>query len=337
MNKLKVHMFSETFGGYEATGVHTAYIDLIEILRENGEVEVVENNDGWGDVFHSHTYGPMYWWKSRKYKGKRIFTAHIIPDSAIGTVPFLKQFYPFLKWYLRKVYSHADVCIAISPMVEEAIKELTSKPKVIRIPNPVPVERWKFSVEKRQKGRALLGVSENEFIVLGVGQLQGRKGVDDFVDIAMQIPEATFIWAGGRPFGAFTEGVARIDQRIANAPKNVKFIGTLPMSDMIHLYAAGDMMIFPSFQENCPLAPLEATACGMPVIYRNLNEYKTLFENPYLQANDKEEFITITKRLMTDATFFEEAKAISKKLITQFDKNEIRKRYIELYHQIAQS
>lgn len=337
MNKLKVHMFSETFGGYEATGVHTAYIDLIEILREQNDVEVIENNDGWGDIFHSHTYGPMYWWKGRKYKGKRIFTAHIIPDSAIGTVPFLKQFYPFLKWYLRKVYSHADVCIAISPMVETAIRELTSKPKVVRLPNPVPIERWKFSEVKRKIGREKLGIDNEQFIVLGVGQLQGRKGVDDFIDIAMQIPEATFIWAGGRPFGAFTEGVSRINQRIATAPKNVKFIGTLPMNEMINLYSAGDMMLFPSFQENCPLAPLEATACGMPVVYRDLKEYQTLFENPYLKAKDKEEFISMTRKLMNDKTFFEDSKKVSNQLITQFDKVEIRKKYMELYHELAKA
>ncbi len=328
-------MFSETFGGYEATGVHTAFIDLVELLREKDDVSVVCNNDGWGDIFHSHTYGALYWWKGRRYKGKRVFTAHIIPDSAIGTVPFLKQFHPFLTWYLRKVYAYADVCIAISPMVEDAIKSLTSKPKVVRIPNPVPVERWKYSDEKRKKGRALLGLSETDFVVLGVGQLQGRKGVDDFIDIATAIPEAKFVWAGGRPFGAFTEGVARIDQRIASAPKHVNFAGTFPMEDMINIYSAADMMLFPSYQENCPLAPLEATACGMPVVYRNLKEYETLFENPYLHVNNNEEYIAITKKLMSDTAYFEEAKNISKKLITQFDKDEIRKKYMELYMELC--
>jgi hypothetical protein len=38
---------------------------------------------------------------------------------------------------------------------------------------------------------------------------------------------------------------------------------------------------------------------------------------------------------MSDTAYFEEAKNISKKLITQFDKDEIQKKYMELYMELC--
>jgi glycosyltransferase involved in cell wall biosynthesis len=40
----------------------------------------------------------------------------------------------------------------------------------------------------------------------------------------------------------------------------------LELEDMPLVYAAADVLLFPSYQENCPLAPLEAAACGLPVV-----------------------------------------------------------------------
>ena len=75
----------------------------------------------------------------------------------------------------------------------------------------------------------------------------------------------------------------------------------------------------------------------MPVVYRDLKEYQALFENPYLKAKDKEEFISMTRKLMNDKTFFEDSKKVSNQLITQFDKVEIRKKYMELYNELAKA
>ncbi|MBN2862556.1 MAG: hypothetical protein JXN62_05305, partial [Bacteroidales bacterium] len=72
----------------KATGVHTAFIDHVNLLKARNDVKVVVNNEGAGDIFHCHTYGPYYIWKGIKYKGKRVFTAHVIPDSIKGSLPY---------------------------------------------------------------------------------------------------------------------------------------------------------------------------------------------------------------------------------------------------------
>ena len=328
---MKIHVISETQFIMKATGIHTAFINHIQLLKKKDDIEVVVNNEGTGDVFHGHTYGLYYLWKGRKYKGRRVFTVHVIPDSIKGSLPVWWLFMPFIKAGLKIVYSYADVCIAISPMVKKAIINTGAKTKIVSIYNPIHVETWKRTEENRKKGRERLGLTANEFVVLGVGQLEGRKGVDDFLDIAEAIPEVKFVWAGGRPFGGLTEGIKRINERFMNAGDNVINAGQIDLEDMPVIYAAADLMLFTSYQENCPLAPIEASACGMPVIYRDIEEYRSLYENPYIKAGSIEEFITITKRMIYEKEFYENGLKISKQLLEQFNEDIIRKKLIDTY------
>ena len=331
---MKIHVISVTPFIMKATGVHTAFMEHIELLKEKNDIEVVVNDEGTGDIFHGHTYGLYYLWKGRKYKGRRVFTAHVIPDSIKGSLPLWWLFMPFIRVGLKIVYSYADICIAVSPMVEKAIIATGAKTKIVKIYNPVNIDRWKRTEENRKKGRQMLKLSENEFVVLGVGQLTARKGIEDFLDIAEAIPEVKFVWAGGRPFKGFTEGIKRINKRLYNAGKNVINTGQINLEDMPKIYAAADLMLFPSYQENCPLAPIEAAACGMPVIYRDIEEYRSLYENPYISAGGIEEFITLTKRMIEDNQFYNEGLKISEQLLSQFDKDIIRKKLISIYQSL---
>lgn len=90
-------------------------------------------------------------------------------------------------------------------------------------------------------------------------------------------------------------------------------------------------MLFPSYQENCPLAPIEAAACGMPVIYRDIEEYKSLYMSPYIKAGSLEEFISLTQRMTREKEFYNEGLKISQQLLIQFDKDIIREKLIHVY------
>lgn len=332
---MRIHIASETEYMIQGNGVHTAYVDHVELMKSKEDVEVVVNNEGSGDVFHCHTYGPYYFWKGMPYKGRRIHTVHVIPESIVGSLPMWKLFMPFVKWYFKQVYSFADVCVAISPRVEQAIIETGAKTEIVRIYNPIPVDRWKNTPEKRAMGRKMLGLTDDEFVVLGVGQLQARKGVEDFISVAEELPDARFVWAGGRPFKAMTEGIGRIDKRIASAPQNIQFQGMLHLDVMPLVYAAADMLLFPSYQENCPLAPIEAAACGLPVVFRDLKEYRLLYEHPYLNGITINDFVGITRRLKNDKQFYANAAAVSGNLVKQFDKEIVRNQMLNLYHNLS--
>lgn len=334
---MKVHVVMELARIVKGNGVNTVFVQMIDLLRKNGDVEVVVNGQGRGDVFHAHSYGPFYFLRGIGYKGRRVLTVHVIPDSAKGSVPGWQLSMPLIRWYFRKVYSYADVCIALSPMVESAIKELHADTRIVKVFNPIPIDYWRCNELNRKKGREMLGLKASDVVVLGVGQLEGRKGVEDFLDIAADVPEARFVWAGGRPFGAMTEGLIRINNRIAQASQNVSFAGMFELSDMPLIYAAADIFIFPSFQENCPMAPLEAAACGLPVVFRDLPEYKLLYEQPYLSASTTGEFVGIIRKLMNDNDYRNNGCKLSKELLKQFDEDIIRTKLIGIYTELCQN
>ena len=320
----------------KGNGVYTVFVQMVELLGKQGDIEVVVNREGRGDVFHSHTYGLGYFLHGIGYKGRRILTVHVIPDSARGSIPGWQLFMPVIRWYFRQVYSYADVCIALSPMVECVIRDLNAKTRIVRMFNPIPLEFWSNTRERRIEGRKKLGLKEEDLVVLGVGQLEGRKGVEDFIAIAAAIPEAKFVWVGGRPFGALTEGLIRINSRMAEATPNVSFPGMFELEDMPLIYSAADLFVFPSNQENCPMAPLEAAACGLPVIFRDLPEYRLLYEHPYLLSSTTDEFTHLVRKLMNDSDFYDEGRKISKQLLEQFNEDKIRANLIGIYTELCQ-
>lgn|ERR1039458_4382017 len=335
---LKINVCSETeIFHIHSEGVSTSFFDCMNLLRRSKDIKVYANNEGIGDIMHCHTWGPYYFWRGLRYKGKRIYTAHVIPDTIVGTFPFWRLLKPFASWYFKKIIQYADVCIAISPRVEEVIKALGTNTRVVRLDNPLVIERWRRTPELRKKGRELLGLKEDDFCVLGVGQLQNRKGCNDFIEVGKHIPNAQFRWVGGRPFKYFTDGISLIDHNIEHSTSNVKFAGMFEHEEMAAIYAAGDLFLFPSYQENCPLAPIEAAASGMPVIFRNSEEYKTLYQHPYYKADTNEQFILLVNKLMNDKDEYQKGMKMSEALISQFDSKVIRKKLIEIYKSVHQN
>lgn len=331
---MKIHLVSSTDFMAKGTGVHSAFVGMFDLLKEKNDVEVLRNQEGFGDIFHSHSYGLYYFLKSRKYKGRRIHTVHTTPATIKGSVVFPSLVLPFAKLYFKKVFNHADVCIAISPMVEKNLRELGVTSKIISIGNPVDLDKWHPNKEKKAKGREMIQLPMGAKVVLGVGQLQKRKGVEDFIELAEKHPDIYFVWAGSRPFGAITEGVHRINQKIEEAPDNVKFIGQIDLENMPFLYAAADVFLFPSYQENSPLSPIEAAATGLPVLFRDLSEYEMLYESNYLKAKNNQEFSQLISKVFEDSQFKQYAKDLSADLVKQFDKNAIREKLISLYENV---
>lgn len=327
-------MVSSTDFMAKGTGVHSAFVGMFDLLKEENDVEVLKNQEGFGDIFHSHSYGLYYFLKSRKYKGRRIHTVHTTPATLKGSVVFPGLVLPFAKLYFKKVFNHADVCIAISPMVEKNLRELGVTSKIINIGNPVDLDKWYPNPENRVFGREIIGLPMDRKVVLGVGQLQKRKGVEDFIELANLHPEIHFVWVGSRPFGAITEGVGRINQKIEDAPSNLKFLGQVDFENMPYIYAAADIFLFPSYQENSPLAPIEAAAAGLPVLFRDIQEYEMLYEADYLKAKTNQDFSELITAIFEDAAFMNYAKQLSANLLKQFDKNSIRKKLISLYENL---
>lgn len=106
--------------------------------------------------------------------------------------------------------------------------------------------------------------------VLTVGTLQPRKNhltlVRAFARIARRLPDLQLVIAGGKGwmYDQVTAEVTRL-----NLGERVRFIGFVDDADLPDLYRAARVFAFPSLYEGFGLPPLEAMACGVPVVVSN--------------------------------------------------------------------
>jgi 1,2-diacylglycerol-3-alpha-glucose alpha-1,2-galactosyltransferase len=335
--RLRVNITSETaFWGMEGQGGHTGFLDCIDLMNRHPDLEVFVNSRRQCDVLHSHSWGPGYYLRGLRYPGRRILTAHAIPESAEGSLPFMcDNTRAFVRRYLKRIYDFSDIVVAVDPRSAESLRRLPVRSPVEVVSNAIRTERFFPSESLRREGRALLGIDGRRPVVLGVGQVQPRKGIHDFSEVARAVPEADFVWVGGRPFGLVSAGLSELNQLIATTPANLHFAGLHDLAVMPLLYNAADVMLFPSHQENCPYAPIEAAACGLPVIFRDLAVYADLYRTGYCAADGAAGFTALLRGLLAYPVQYREAQQLSRELVASFQSNAFIARIAALYDRLA--
>ena len=80
----EINIVSETAFMVKGNGVHTAFVNHVELLNSRPDLKVFVNSSHTGNVMHSHTYGLYYFIKGLRYHKRKVLTAHVIPDSIKG-------------------------------------------------------------------------------------------------------------------------------------------------------------------------------------------------------------------------------------------------------------
>ena len=101
--------------------------------------------------------------------------------------------------------------------------------------------------------------------LLQVGRIDPRKGLDESVRALAHLPEATLDVVGRGDDGY----LARLQELAASTgvADRTAFRGALPRASLAQVYADADVALFPVlWQEPFGIVPLEAMACGTPVV-----------------------------------------------------------------------
>jgi glycosyltransferase involved in cell wall biosynthesis len=111
---------------------------------------------------------------------------------------------------------------------------------------------------------------DEPFRIITFGRLVPRKGVDTVIEALRHVPGAELVVAGGpdrRFLGGDTEArrLMRLaeDQGVAD---RVSFVGRVAHDDMPSLIRSADVAVSVPWYEPFGIAPVEAMACGVPVI-----------------------------------------------------------------------
>jgi glycosyltransferase involved in cell wall biosynthesis len=179
-----------------------------------------------------------------------------------------------LQWTVRRTVRRAARILTGSEFSRSSILKVygdLDEEKVVVVPNAAAPEFRPISREA-----ATVAVRDHFSIgapfVLSVGDLQPRKNqiglIKAFARLVRAYPQLkqNLVLAGKETWFADRVREAARDSGVAD---RIQFFGFVSDADLLQLYNACDLFVFPSFYEGFGLPVLEAMACGRAVVSSN--------------------------------------------------------------------
>lgn len=327
---MKVVQISESEFSVQGHGVHTAYIETVAALRAQPDVEVATNTFAAADVRHINTVGIYSLVQLLVGRGVKIVSAHVVPNSFVGSLVGAKYWLWAAKIYLRWFYNRARTVIAVSDATKNELLRLGVKRPISVVYNMIDTSRYTHSTIEHQRLRQKFGFTASDIVVVSNGQVQPRKRVDTFLKIAAELPEYKFVWVGGIPFGRAADDYAAMQRLMQTAPTNVIFTGVVPLDQVREYFAAADIFVMPSDQETFGLAIVEAAASGLPVILRDIADYDQTFRDDAVMCAE-DDFVRAVTRLATDPTYYKEMTTHAARIAARYDSRQVSDQLIAVY------
>lgn len=183
---------------------------------------------------------------------------------------FNRRFAAWYEWLLPRLARKIQHIIAISQFTKQRIVErLGVRPdRITVIPNGVDERFAPRTPEQIQAVRRSLGISAPAY-VLCVGSLEPRKNLRRLLRAWARVQpllgtEVELVVAGAKGSSRVFESV-----RLDPLPAQVHFTDYVSDEQLPSLYCGALALVYPSLYEGFGLPPLEAMACGTPVVTSN--------------------------------------------------------------------
>ena len=187
----------------------------------------------------------------------------------------------FFKWQIP-ILRKSVMIVCPSPQTASEIRKetLVKRSKLFISVNGINVNQFRPDHKLRQKGRKILFLNKDDFLIFNVGRLSSDKGIHVLLkSIALcsaQIPRMIVVIAG---VGGQLGKLKKIAELLGIEHK-VQFIGFVPNEKLPAYYNASDLFICPTVRvESFGIVIAEAMACGKPVISSASGGTKFLLED----------------------------------------------------------
>ena len=180
------------------------------------------------------------------------------------------------------VVKQADYIIAECPQDRDDLMNYYQAPSYKIVIVPCGFSHQEFYPIEKTLARKTLNLDIDKHIILQLGRMVPRKGVDNVIRSLsyLKSPQAVqLVIVGGEsdvPDPANSLELSRL-QKIAaehGVEASIKFVGRKSREQLKFYYAAADVFISTPWYEPFGITPLEAMACGTPVIGSNVGGIK---------------------------------------------------------------
>lgn len=292
------------YGGGEKlvgrSGVGQAIRQQRECLRRSG----IPTTDRWtadAAAVHVNTILPdsVLAALGAKLRGRKvIWYGHSTMEDFRSSFRGSNALAPLFRRWITFCYGLGDVVLTPTDYSRRLLEGYGLSKPVYSLSNGVDTGFFHPDPAARTAFRARWGLGENERVVVSVGHTIARKGLPEFLDLARRMPEVCFLWFGWTNPKLIPPEIA---QDIRNAPSNLQFPGFVDRERLREAYQGADVFAFLSHEETEGIVVLEALACGIPTVLRDIPVYDGWLnhgENIYKASND-DEFQQIVSGLLT--------------------------------------
>ncbi len=285
------------------------------------------------DVLHSPDFIPPF-----RRNCKSVITIH---DLAFLLYPhFLTKESARYYGQIDQAVRRTNHIIAVSEATRRDIIERLGVPEnkitvIYEAANPLfrPLDRQ----EALQRARERYPVPEA--FILFVSTIEPRKNVQTLLRAYRQFldhykQDVKLVFAGSR--GWLFEDVFALVEAL-RLEEHCIFLGRVSSEDLLYLYNAAQMLVQPSYYEGFGLPPLEAMACGTPVIVSNVSSLPEVVGDAGLlvDPNSVDEITVAMWRLLTDEALRQQCIQRGLKRAQSFSWDKTALQTLEVYRRVA--
>ncbi len=175
--------------------------------------------------------------------------------------------------------------------------------------------------------------------ILFVGTIEPRKNLPTLLRAFRRLrdnykSEAILAIAGNR--GWLADDVDKIISEL-KLGDTVRFLGGVHNEELVYLYNAAQVFVFPSFYEGFGLPPLEAMACGTPVIVSNVSSLPEVVGDAGMLINPEDvEGLTVAMwRVLSDEKLRREMSQKGLKRAQIFSWERAARETLDVYRKVA--
>ena len=281
------------------------------------------------DVLHSPDFIPPH-----RPSCKSVITVH---DLAFLLYPH------FLTKESARYYGHIDQAVRWTDHII-SVSESTKRDTIQHLGVPEdkitvvheaasPIFKPLDKAEAKEQVRNRFGVDGP--YVLFVSTIEPRKNVPSLLRALYQLvtcykEDVRLVLAGGKGW-LFEDAFAVVDE--LKLDERVHFVGRVSSEDLLYLYNASELLAHPAFYEGFGLPPLEAMACGLPVVASDVASLPEVVGDAgqLIDPHDVDELTVSMWRVLNDSALREQMREKGLQQAGRFSWKRAARETMEIY------
>lgn len=264
---------------------------------------------------------------------KKLFKIPYIVTAHGGDIERMAKKSARIRSWTELILQESDHVIAVGPVLAEQIENDFHIPKEKISICSMGVNRQVFRPGDKAEARKALGLDQDAFTYLFVGNVIKQKGIEELL-IAFEKVQAEadrkvkLVIIGSRRDTNFIESIQPF------VDGDVQFVDPQPQPQLVKWFQASDVFVLPSHLEGFGLVALEAIASGTPVIASRVGGLVSLLgegAGHLVEPNNAPGLAAeMMNALHTSREVYSNKQAMDA-ILYEHDEQEITKRVLSLY------